>query len=544
MALKFLKAILHHIVGHSEKSTSRVSNQPPSPPPTLATLPPDILYLVFELLYSPSDTANRSRYNHEKFKGRLLLPLSQTCWHLRVHTLPWIFRDVYNWDCTDESTWPETLWPFFQTVHIRDRSIRRPRNISLPPAMYHALSSMSSVTVVTLRMHDPVPVRLFQALSLVPQLRCLEVHQARFDGPADYSPLRFPNLKALLITVKGFEGVLRSDGIDRRSELSNVMALLNNLGSTLATLQISGDLLPLEFRSIKWLQLAAFTVTEHTPTPYVAVSGLVSNMPALTRLSVLYTADLKHTGDLFPPFTLGTSGGGLLSFTCPLLASVALSNMQPTDPIFTQLPPTLRSLHLLALTDGDAPGQAVLPRRYLEAPLTHATAQVTLGCLSYLTELTEFSLTLDDFVEAPLIQHVASHFPQLRNLEIRHATYEFDARWNSDVRDPNILAALQHFPSLAHLRISLNFFDRDIDPEREQRRAARWLFQGLPTLLTVSFLWVRPWRLFGLESVAWNAWNRAALMARAPSPSPPSSPSSSADTGSDLEQPTVVIPHW
>ncbi|KAJ7890318.1 hypothetical protein B0H13DRAFT_1887609 [Mycena leptocephala] len=47
-----------------------------------------------------------------------------------------------------------------------------------------------------------------------------------------------------------------------------------------------------------------------------------------------------------PPFRLGNAGGELLTRRSPLLASVTLSNLEPTDLIFAQLPRALQSLHL------------------------------------------------------------------------------------------------------------------------------------------------------------------------------------------------------
>jgi hypothetical protein len=76
------------------------------------TLPADVLDLVFADLYDiPNE---RRRYDYEVCKGQFLLPLSESCWYLRRHTLPWIFREVYNAGRPDGAVWPESLWPFFR----------------------------------------------------------------------------------------------------------------------------------------------------------------------------------------------------------------------------------------------------------------------------------------------------------------------------------------------------------------------------------------------------------------------------------------------
>jgi hypothetical protein len=48
------------------------------------------------------------------------------------------------------------------------------------------------------------------ALSVAPGLTVLEIHQARFDGTAQYSSLRFSTLESLLICISGFQGVIHN----------------------------------------------------------------------------------------------------------------------------------------------------------------------------------------------------------------------------------------------------------------------------------------------------------------------------------------------
>ncbi|KAJ7217376.1 hypothetical protein C8J57DRAFT_1395853 [Mycena rebaudengoi] len=523
MALRLLEGLLSSVPTASHFLKRLIRRAPRSSPHvahTLVTLPADVLHLVLALLYDPwVRDEERGRYDHEICRGRFLLPLSESCRYLREQTLPWIFREVYNWGRPDGSTWPETLLPFFRTVHIRDRSIRNPRNIPLSSAMSGALPMMRSLTNVTLCLDTPVPAELLHALSLAPRLTFLEIHHARFDGTAEYSSLPFATLGSLSMCIAGFKGVVRSEDIDRAKETSNVVTLLKNLSHSLAMLQISGDLLSPEFLSLRWLKLRKFTITEHTPTPFVPVPDLASQMPALRELSVLYSADVsrdRDAGDDYPPFRLGTSSGKLLTSGSPLLASVTLSNLEPTDPIFAQLPRALQSLHLLAMVDGYLPVMGA-PARLWESPLTKTTALIALENISHLADLTELSLTLDDFATAALIHRVASVFPRLRFLALGNSSYLYGAPWLPDVRDSAILEALQHFPLLTHLRICLNFGDLRFDPDTPQRRAAHWLLEGLPNLRTVGFSWEQKWWYYGFDMLVWREWDRSVLL-RPPSP--------------------------
>ncbi|KAJ7858027.1 hypothetical protein B0H14DRAFT_2749900 [Mycena olivaceomarginata] len=481
---------------------------------TLVTVPTDILHIILQLLYDtwPSEEERR-RYDHEICKGKYILALSETCRYMRAQTLPWIFRDVYNW--SRPGIWPETLWRFFMSVHIRDYSVRHRAHIPLRPELYSALSGMRSLTRVTVRLEASVPAELLRALSLAPYLIFLEIHQARFDGSVSSSPLPFATLESLVVCISGFRGVVRSDAIDHKREVANVVALLKNLSQSLTTLQISGDLLSPEFLSLTWAQLRTFVITEHTPTPYITVPELVSKMPALHDLSILFSADLsrdRDAGEMYPPFKLGTPGGGLLTHCSPLLTTITLSNLEPADPIFAQLPHSLESLHLLAMRDGYIPGHT-RPARLWDAPLTLSTVPVALESISHLQALAALSLTLDDFATADTIQRIASVFPRLRFLQVGHATYSHGAEFRFDVRDESILHALQRFSHLTHLRISLDFFERAIDAQDgPQGRAAQWLLEGLPGLCTVAFSWGGAWYDYGFENIIWRVWDRSVFL--------------------------------
>jgi hypothetical protein len=284
----------------------------------------------------------------------------------------------------------------------------------------------------------------------------LEIHQARFDWTPEYPSLLFTTLENLLICIAGFQGVVRGDKIDPAREAPNIVALLRSLTHSLTALQISGDLLYPEFLSLTWPRLHKFAITEHTPTSYIPVPDLVSRMPALRELLILYSADLSRDWDIeiYPPFILGTAGSKLLISRSPLLMSVTLSNMQPTDPIFTQLLRALSSLHLVAMVDGYLPIMGRPPRLW-PAPLTHNTALIALERISHLTDLTKLSLTLDDLVTATLIHCVMAVFPRLRFLEFGHAGYLYSAQLCPDVRDvtpgakadgPGFQVPLRHVP--------------------------------------------------------------------------------------------------
>lgn len=88
--------------------------------------------------------------------------------------------------------------------------MRDPGYIALSPAIFDALRMMRSLTNVTLRFDAPLPADLLHALSVAPGLTVLEIHQARFDGTAQYSSLRFSTLESLLICISGFQGVIHN----------------------------------------------------------------------------------------------------------------------------------------------------------------------------------------------------------------------------------------------------------------------------------------------------------------------------------------------
>ncbi|KAJ7242850.1 hypothetical protein B0H12DRAFT_840236 [Mycena haematopus] len=309
-------------------------------------------------------------YDHERCTNACLIPLSETCRWLRAQSLPWIFRAVYNWNRNGVVVWPNALWDFFFTVNLRDVSVRHPALLLLSHELFSALPMMQAVRKVTLRFEAAVSPQLTSTLSLIPNLSVLEIHQVRFDGSFSPADLAFPSLSSLLICICWFKEPTRVDGIDIAAEKRNVAMLLHILSDRLTSLQISGDLISPEFPTFRWLKLREFTITEHTPTPFIPVPKLVSQMPALRVLSVLFTADTtRNPNDLFPPFTLGIMDGEVLTAHSPHLTSVTLSNLKADDPIFRQLPTSLESFHHLALRD----------RFALRTPGMRRSAPPTLG---------------------------------------------------------------------------------------------------------------------------------------------------------------------
>ncbi|KAJ6544506.1 hypothetical protein B0H19DRAFT_1076610 [Mycena capillaripes] len=163
-----------------------------------------------------------------------------------------------------------------------------------------------------------------------------------------------------------------------------------------------------------------------------------------------------------------------------------------------------------------------LPRPLWPAPLTYSTAPIAQEHIAHLADLTELSLTLDDFAAATLIDSVAAVFPRLRVLELGHAKYFWSAQMCPT--SSAILEALEQFSCLTRLRIPLNFMDRELDPDPPQRHAAHWLLEGLPNLRTVAFSWQQRWWCYGFDMVVWRKWDLRVLL-RPPSPPPwPASP--------------------
>ncbi|KAJ6531411.1 hypothetical protein DFH09DRAFT_1409440 [Mycena vulgaris] len=441
---------------------------------TLIGIATDILNNILQLLYHTPGAAEReTRYNEEFCRG----PRTRE----------------------DRRVWPGTLCPFIVVGQL-----------------IQGAANDGALKKFTLRLESPIPPEMWSALGSVPQLSLLEVHDARFDRPSPPPNLSFAALDTLLICICGFNRVVRASNIDRMPDSRNVALLLRNLTHRLMTLRISGDLLSSDFFGLKWPHLGNFTVTEHPPTPYIPVPDLVSQTPALRQLSILFSADsTRAAGEIYPPFRLGTPGGELLTNHSPLLTSVTLSNLEPSDPIFGQLRSSVMSLHLLAMRDFYAPGKGS-SRQLRDAPLTNIPALTVIQHISHPEDLAELSFTLKEFPAAQLIDAIALKFPRLQALHLVRALqlgFSVHPRRNfqlEDVRDHHILEALQRLP-LAHLKISLDFLER---------------------LQAVAFSW-DPWRWWwvsGLELFVWQTWDRSVLLGP---PTPPPVP-----------QPDLPEPMW
>ncbi|KAJ7760261.1 hypothetical protein DFH07DRAFT_431391 [Mycena maculata] len=503
---RLLKQVLKRVL-------SRTRSAPAHQPPTLLDLPVDILELIFQILLNLE--AMEEPYDHEVCNRALLIPLSETCRCMRTLTLPWIFREVYNWSRAGVAVWPETLWPFFVTVHIRDRSVRHPAEIPISPQLFRALPRMLALRKVTLRLSAAVPTELLSALSLAPNLFMLEIHQARLDALLPHTEPSFASLTSLSICISGFHGVIRVPNIDGAAEVSNMLALLRILANQITRLRISGDLLPPEFPALHWPKLHDFAITDHTPTPFISVPELVAQMPALRVLSVLFTADMtRQRGELFPPFILGVTGGQFLTNSSLHLTSVTLSNLKPEDPIFGQLPRSLESLHLLAMRDWYAPTVRWPSEELGDAPLRPHNVFGVLDRLSHLECLVDLSLTLGNLSSSDLINTIASKLPQLQRFQLGHPIFSDSEIHLIDFRHEPYLEALRRFQFLQHLKISLDI--RRPSYERgPPANAAYWLLQDVPGLQTVSFR-----HYFSPGPAVWHTWDRSLLRHPPPHPLP------------------------
>ncbi|KAK7014309.1 hypothetical protein R3P38DRAFT_3003153 [Favolaschia claudopus] len=489
----------------------------------LTTLPPDILDLIFQLLYDAwlvdihrkfgGPQGGYARFDYERCQGEFLFALSLSCRHLRAQTMRWIFREVYNWETSRGRVWPESIWPYIKIVNLRDCTGRTSRKLELSLETIRSLPAMLSLVKATIRLEASIPSSLLQALSFAPALLRLEIFQARFDGefPSSSCTLPFPCLETLVISICGFKAVAGQKDVDRIKQANNVHSLLKAVGSRLSELRISGDLISQAFPSLQWSHMRTFAITEHKPTPYITLSNLVSRMPSLRDLQVLYTAEVPpdRVAPVFPSFHLGDSESPSV-LTCHLLSTATLGNILPGDPILVQLPASLRYLHLRAPvdpfdTEAGFPQNAYFPLN--EHALTEALHQ-----RRYLPYLVELSIDLDSFVTAPLIQQIASALPQLEVLELSLPRFLFvnsPRRFQEKDRDPAILTALNLFPRIRHLRITMNFPKPIRDIRRSREVTARWFLAGM--------------YLVGFETRSWDTWDHTVFDLHwvSPPPTPP-----------------------
>ncbi|KAF7303579.1 hypothetical protein MIND_00587200 [Mycena indigotica] len=474
------------------------------PKATLLTIPADVLDLVLHFIVTSQP---HQPFSHERSSNAALIPLSQTCQEMRVNCCPWIFREVYTWQ-REEEVWPETLWSFFRTVHLRNRSIRHSAVITLSSSLSSSLQHMPRLTRVTLRLKDDViPSHMFEAISSTPNLSSLEIYQTRLDViPTE--KIEFPSLTTLVLRISGFEGVHRYPNINKTAEMNHISRLLALLASRLESLTISGDFLdPTEFKQNLWPSLRNFSATDHPPIPLVPITQLVTHMPVLKSLSALYTTDF--TSNLRPPFLLGRPSPPFLTETCPLLASVSLSNIGISDPIFLQLPSSIDELHLLAVRDSYGRGQR-RPRRRdpITSPLSIRNATTLLSILPKFDQLQKLTVMFSTILMPEFVLAAAAKFRHLTSLHLTQ-TLEIVEHLIPlfDIRHEETIDALRLFPLLKELKLTID--DQGGTPYRGvPNEPAYQLFCCLPGLQTIGILW----KVDEHEDASvWDYWDRSML---------------------------------
>ncbi|KAJ7230620.1 hypothetical protein GGX14DRAFT_584003 [Mycena pura] len=475
-------------------------------------LPADVLGLVFEILCDLDDA--QQPYGHEVHSGTCLIPLSETCRNMRAVTMPWIFREVYNWRWDGTDVWPDTLWCLFRslsTVHIRDHSVRRPSRLLLTPQMYRALPKMQELTKVTLRLQAAIPIELLSALSSVGSLSVLEIHQVRFDGPSSPKDLTFPSLSSLSIGICGFRGVDRVPDIDNSRERDNIVTFLRNVSAHLTKLSISGDLLSSQFCELLWCNLQQFIVSEHAPLPFIPVANLVARMPELRSLAILFTA---RAPDRFPvPITVGASDGDSLEDFTPHLTSVSLANVACDEPIFGQLPRALESLHLMPMWDPVARDIQISISQGDFRFRGEKEAAAALDNISHLDQLTDLTFTpFDCPPSSNLIRKIARNFPMLQCLHLGYSILINIELYLVEFPHQHYFEALRLIRRLRHLKLSFDILWDSLD-RAPPAHGAYLLMQELPDLQRVSYSWRH---MHSTAPHRWYTWDRSLLLHPAP----------------------------
>ncbi|KAK7059814.1 hypothetical protein R3P38DRAFT_2837999 [Favolaschia claudopus] len=500
---------------------SRLS--PPTNTSSILILPNEILRIICVFMDAIDSTVMllEKRWGEEDCNISLIIPLSMTCRTLRERLRSFIFRSVYNWN-REEEVWPESTWGLIRQVTLRDQQIRHPQPIKLRSALFDTLPRLPALTKAILVIDQTVPSQLLIALSQAPQLNELEIQQARLDDAGLCFPkTSFLQLEIMTISVwtSPTKATVRVAKIER--ELHNVVLLLQSVSQKLKALKISGDLISSMFLAISWLHLESFAVTEHTPSPYYSARRLISHMPCLKELSMLYTADLTRTdGQLKPPFTYGASDGKKLATVAPRLSSLRLSNCSPEDTIFSQLPDALAGLHIYATKDLYIPHRDN-PRARLELPLSPSEALAVIKRVSHLWDLADLTLTLDHFPTPALVDVIAVAFPNLEFLELGYPEYRRGKDESDESEDEAMVESLAKFRRLRRLRISIDFEYREPTSQQagHHRRAARWYFNRLPTLRSISFTFhnwrhtVRDWFSRPVRT-SWETYTREVLLLR------------------------------
>ncbi|KAF7302297.1 hypothetical protein MIND_00797200 [Mycena indigotica] len=474
-------------------------------------LPVDVLYIVLDNMLL--DTTRNPDPRHEDCTRSCAIALSSTCRLLRFKTIPWLFSELYNWPQRAESLWPQSLWPHIAKLHIRDETVRNKARISISTSLAGATESMPSLTTVTLRLKTTIPNYLLISLSNCATLFTLSLHQACLDGDEWPQSLPFAALETLTIQYGGIWGVRRRRGssYDPEREQRNIHQLLKAVSSHLMNLTLSGDFLSDNFPDIKWVALTSFVVTEHPPRPHIPADQLVSNMPHLRNLELLFTPN--HVLADFPPFNIGGRTQALPS----KLSSLSLSNVNEHDPIFSAIPDCITTLRLLAVTDLYHPktrySNAYSHRLLLDTrPLASPRAESALNHIHNLALLTSFSVALYD---APpmgsLIREIANKCPALRELEVRCLPLNTHMLLSMiDFKtDSELLLALGELRALTHLTwfVSTHSCAQNPGPPAH---AAYKLFSALPQLQTVVYKFGNCYDV-SLFSPVVNIWHRELL---------------------------------
>ncbi|CAK5271244.1 unnamed protein product [Mycena citricolor] len=488
------------------------------PMATLPSLPEDLIRLIAEWIVCDDLDRGCLVWGEEQNAYRLLLPLSESCKPLRAYMKPLIFKTLHNWNIDGESVWPQDLWPHVVTVKLRDHVAQDQAVLKVTQDVYTALTQMPLLTNAILRYNSVVPPAALQSLGAVTNLKTLEIHQARLDGLL-LSSLSFPLLEKLVVTITGFRGISRANDIDRAAERANVGRLLRCVSRNLTFLHLSGDLMPVDFDKIRWPRLQSLAVSEHTPSRQLLVPALTAHMPSLCDLQLLYAADMSRTSEgLRPPFAYGDPAGRSLRHILPRLTALSLSNVSDDDPIFSQLPESLNALHIHARCDPHyGADHADLPKPAVAA-LSNASAIVLVKRLSFLSDLIEFTISVNEFPTAPLFDTIASRFPRLTYLEASRANYQQRRDgWDCTgrvTRNDTVLNAMSRFPRLRTLKLTLHTVESSRRSNMELGETLRRLFGGIASLQTVYFPWFfeppwLPWQTPDPET--WDSYDRGVL---------------------------------
>ncbi|KAF7295545.1 hypothetical protein MIND_01094500 [Mycena indigotica] len=463
------------------------------PPISFVVLPVDIMNLIFDFLQT-----NGTPNEHQLVD---LLSLSLTCRDLRFLVLPRLFRRISSDNASRDSVWPISLWPFFRTLQLHDRD----QIIFLSSGMLSALSSMPAVTKIVLSTKAVVPAEFFVAASAIATLQVLELRKVRLDGQMPSVPLTFPSLSNLVISIVGPQGVTRVAGIDTEREKERIVSLLTIVAPQLETLAISGELLSPPICDLAWPKLREFTVTEHTPIPYIPTPRLLAHMPALHSLALLYTMDIWR--DEVATFKLGTSVHDPLINCSPNLTAVTLSNMGLDDPILDQLPPLLDGLSLVPMWD--LHNHLPYHNAFGEVRFFREDAMNLVRRLSRFNHLTKLEfLVLQQQPRPPLIDLVATLFPALQSLHLGYNVYRAADVYLIEMSDMTFISSLRGIQNLRHLKFSLDIYWSEAD-RGAPATAAYILLQQIPTLQTVSYRW-RHYSMASRSGI-WYSWDRSVL---------------------------------